>query len=105
MMDDPSGRALSQHGSPLLSELADVLEADEGFVSSTCVLEQYAYACRILQDERQDSVPYSAIGSLFNVDKGTLRKQMKEFPDRLQLSAIMGRPPLRNEARDSSVSI
>jgi transposase len=98
-MEEAPVRELCRAGFLLLPELARVMEADEGFLSSSTVPEQYCHACRILRDERQESVPYSLIGVLFNIDKGMIKKQVKKFRDRLQLSAIIGRPILIDEAK------
>jgi hypothetical protein len=87
-------RELCRDKSPLLLELAQVLEADEGFRSSSTLREQCFHACRILRHGRDEPVPYSFIGALLNIDKSTVRKQERKLDDPVQFSASAGRPRL-----------
>jgi hypothetical protein len=93
-MTEAPVRGLCRLGCPILHELANTPEADEDFLASTSVIEQYYHACRILRDERPDPTPYSVIGALFAVNKGTIRKQVQKFKDGMQLSAVIGRPSI-----------
>jgi hypothetical protein len=79
--------------------LAEELEGDESFTISKSIPEQYINAFRILRAERPDPVPYSVLGDLFNVNKGTVRKQVLKYQDRLQTTLSTGRPTLLNEAQ------
>jgi septum formation topological specificity factor MinE len=90
-------RALHTNGNPRFNTITEELEADEEFTGSKTVPEQYINAFRILLAAHPDPVSYSVLGELFNVDKGTVRKQVLKYQNRLQTILSPGRPKLLNE--------
>jgi hypothetical protein len=71
-----------------------VLLQDELFNASGSFREQCFHACRVLREEHQPVVPYSVIGMLFRVSKGTIRKEWKRFQKDADNAASGGRPPI-----------
>jgi hypothetical protein len=81
--------ALAQH-----SYLLELLLSDASFQASTSFREQCYHACRILRAEQDPPVPFSLIGKVFQVDKGTVRKHARKYADDLDAIGSPGRPPL-----------
>jgi hypothetical protein len=67
---------------------------DEQFKASGSFQEQCFHACRVLRKQYQPVVPYSLIGKLFHLDKGTIRKEWKRFLKAADNVASGGRPPI-----------
>jgi hypothetical protein len=57
-----------------------LLRTDWAFVNSGCFREQIAHACRVLRPDGPGAqVPYSMIGRLFGVSKGTVLYHLRNW--------------------------
>jgi hypothetical protein len=63
----------------ILVQLCQWLQTDTLFVSAKSPGEKAAHACRILRDEHQPEAPFSVIGQLLGIPRGSVYLYGKEY--------------------------
>lgn len=87
----------------LEESIVDALRNDEAFTQSTDLRSQCFHACRILRVNRLPCVPYSLIGRILGVNKGTIQRHFKQCARHADAPPANGRPPLLNPAEQAAV--
>jgi hypothetical protein len=77
----------------LLAQIAAKLAADELFGSCLSSGQKCIHACRVLREECKPEVPYSIIGQVLGLNRGTVYDHWKKFK-RQRISHPRGRPSI-----------
>jgi hypothetical protein len=80
--------------SRLTVDIVEGLRADETFMNAQTAREQCYHACRILRLERVPAIPYSMIGRILDLDKGTVQRHFRKAIAHMADLPQNGRPPI-----------
>jgi hypothetical protein len=90
-------RVLNYHLVRIGAQIQYILECNEEFMNSSSFREQCARACILLRDDQQNPVPFSIIGKLLSVERGTVEDHYRKFLAKANETGMEGRPPLLSD--------